>query len=435
MSPCASPVASILQRALLVLGCALPCAVQGGSAAPYGETFVRPGQHWSDGGPPVAPGQGPGEEPQADHRYRQQLAALEEGGGPYADALAEPLTSLGRHYRVRGDLEQARSLYRRALHVVRVNDGLYSRRQLPILRELLEVYREAGDMSALDERYEYYFRLYGSGRAPFTDARLRAGLEYLRWQREAVRLALDGDDLRRLVDLIDLNEAIISDVALDSSLDPAWHRQLVYSQLRNLYLLQDRAQPRIEETGMLQTSLFYLATQQEPGGHELRLATLQRGALPRGVSMLQSLIERMPTAAPAALARARLELGDWYQWHGATERAGDEYTAAVALLREAGEVELLERWFAQPVELPDNGAFWQPRQLPEGKRRVLLEAVYDVSASGRPGNIEARVVDAGDDDAAYRLRRQLAVTRFRPRWLEGRPEEVARLVREYELVD
>jgi len=431
----ATPFATTVQRSLLVLTCALPWIVHGATGTPYGEQFVRPGQHWRDGGPPAEAGQGPGEVPEADRQYRRQLAALEDRGGPYADALAEPLASLGRHYRLRGDLDSARRAYRRALHVVRVNDGLYSRRQLPILRELLQVYRDAGDMASLDERYDYFFRLYGSGRAPFTEARLRAGLEYLRWQREAVRLGIDGQDLRRLVGLIELNEAIIADVALEASLDPVWYRQLVYSQLRNLYLLQDRAQPRIEETGLLQNSLFYLASEQDPGGHELRLATLQRGAFARGASMLQTLIDRTPAASQAALARARLELGDWYQWHGATERAGDEYAAAVALLREAGETHLLERWFAQPVELPDNGAFWQPQQLPEGKRKVLLEAVYDVSATGSPGNIEARVVAAGDDDVAYRLRRQLAGTRFRPRWFEGRPEQVARLVRQYELVD
>jgi tetratricopeptide (TPR) repeat protein len=435
LNPSARPFASILKRSLLLLTCALSGFVHGSTATPYGEQFVRPGQQWSDGGPPVEPGPESGEVAQAHRQYLRQMAALEDQGGPYADALAEPLASLGRHYRLRGDLENAQRVYRRALHVVRVNDGLHSRRQLPILRELLQLYRDAGDMTSLDERYDYYFRLYGSGSAPFTDARLRAGLEYLRWQREAVRLGIDGQDLRRLVKLIELNEAIIRDVALDSSLDPVWYRQLVYSQLRNLYLLQDRAQPRIEETGMLQNSLFYLATEQDPGGHELRLATLQRGAFARGASLLQTLIGRMPAEAPAALARARLELGDWYQWNGATERAADEYTDAVALLREAGEARLLERWFAQPVELPDNGAFWQPQQLPEGKRKVLLEAVYDVSATGRPGNIEATVVEAGDDGAAYRLRRQLAGTRFRPRWLEGRPEEVTRLVRTYELVD
>ena len=80
----------------------------------------------------------------------------------------------------------------------RINDGLYSERQVPLLRELLQSYREAGDYEALDERYDYYFRLYGNGQPPYTEIRLRAALEYLRWQREALRLGVGGRELERL---------------------------------------------------------------------------------------------------------------------------------------------------------------------------------------------------------------------------------------------
>ena len=187
----------------------------------YGQEYYRLGQSWEDGHPrrlPRSLQRGLPRslpEPRRDNSdgdesaYIQQLQLQELSAGPYSDALAEPLASLGRHYRERGEYGEALGYYRRALHIVRVNDGLYSERQIPLVRDLLDTYRLAGDLQELDERYEYFFRLYGNGEPPYTELRLRASLEFLRWQREALRIDLDGDGKNRLLKLYQLNEHIL----------------------------------------------------------------------------------------------------------------------------------------------------------------------------------------------------------------------------------
>ena len=163
----------------------LPARGQGHFPALYGKEFIRsepvlqddPPHHVTD--PPVLMDEADAE------AYQQQLNAQEQLDGPYAETLTESLSSLARYHRDRGDYGEAEDLYVRALHVLRVNDGLYSDRQIPLVRDLLNLYRATGDLKSLDDRYHYFFRLHGSGQPPYTEMRKQASMEYLRWQRAA----------------------------------------------------------------------------------------------------------------------------------------------------------------------------------------------------------------------------------------------------------
>lgn len=407
-------------------------AVWAGNYA-YGEAFVRVGQSWADGGPVQDQPQPEARAAQDDDQYQRQVDALEEAGGPYADALAEPLTGLGRHYRQQGDMQKALRLYRRALHVVRVNDGLYSERQMPILRELLYAYRVSGEMEILDNRYDYYFRLYGNGQPPYSDVRLRAALAYLRWQREAVRLELDKNESQRILALYHLNDELLQGVAAEPSVALQWYRDLVLSQLRNLYLLEDRFAPTVQNTGLAPSTPMFADKWEQKDFDKKRLELIQRGAKSQGAGMLQALIDR--TADSTELARLHLELGDWYQWHGNDSRAGEQYQQVVQLLTQENRPDLLQQWLGQPMELPDNGAFWQSRPDQQGDHPVVVSVRYDVSAKGRASNLQSGVSDPADEGLASRLRRKLARIRFRPRWVNGAAEAVSQVQRDYQLTN
>jgi hypothetical protein len=420
---------------LLLLLLAAP-AVWAGKYA-YGDAFVRVGQSWADGGPVQEQGQlGDSQAAQDDGQYQRQVDELEKEGGPYADALAEPLTGLGRHHRRKGDMQQALRLYRRALHVVRVNDGLYSERQMPILRELLDAYRVSGEMEILDNRYDYYFRLYGNGLPPYTDVRLRAALAYLRWQREAVRLELDENESQRILALYHLNDELLQGVAADSSVALQWYRDLVLSQMRNLYLLEDRFAPTVQNAGLAPSTPIFAEKWEQKDFDKKRLELIQRGAKSQGADMLQALIDRTAVSADnTALAGVRLELGDWYQWHGNDRLAGEQYQQVVQLLSQENRPDLLQQWLGQPMELPDNGAFWQFRPDREGEHPVVVSVRYDVSARGRASNMQAGVSDPADEGLASRLKRKLARIRFRPRWVSGAAEAVSQVQRDYQLTN
>jgi hypothetical protein len=414
---------------------ALPASLAGAGGTPYGLQFVRLGQQWSDGGPAAGLAAGP-LDADGQVEYQRQVAERELSGGPYSDSLAEPLAALALHYRGQADYTQAERLYRRALHVVRVNDGLYSERQIPILRELLNTYRVAGDMETLDERYEYFFRLYGKGRPPFTDIRLRAALEYLRWQREALRLQLGDEAERRLLQLYELNGDLLDATAADPAVDPALYRNLALSQLRNLYLIQDLIAPKTEKVSGAPPTLPIGGDWSEQELGQYRLETIQRSAINRGSRLLEELLARQPADAIEERARLELELADWYQWNGSERKAEGRYARVEELLRDAGLDGLLRDWLGEPVELPDNGAFWQPVPAGEDEQQpVVVQASFDVSASGRARDIEVRIKREEDSGAASGLRRKLSRTRFRPYFSDGEARAVTRLSRTYEIID
>lgn len=423
---------------LLALCCALaaqPLRLMAATPTPYGEQFVRLGESWPDAGV-VKPW--PEADPAADAApgsasFERQLELLEGEGGPYADTLAEPLADLARLHRRNGNLLQAQQAYQRALHVVRINEGLYSENQVPILRELFETYRMTGDMATLDARYEYFFRLYGSGRPPYTPVRLNAALEYLRWQREAVRLELDEQETRRMFDMYSLNEQLLEDVAQDPAVDFQVYRALTLSQLRNLYLLRDRYKPNLE-TSTAGGSVGIPTAWDEKDTYQHRLESYQRTALSRGRTLLEELIER---AAPDQLqerAGVWLELADWNQWNDRGAEAQEAYAQVEKLLEQAGQSDLLQQWLGEPVELPANGAFWQPRTPGDDSAPIVIQARFDVSASGKAQNIEAVALASENESKAGRVRRNLAKTRFRPRIVDGEPQAELHLQRDYQVM-
>ncbi len=394
---------------------------------PYGEYFLR-----LDDVPEAisAAGSFAAQDPVA---FQAQMEALELAGGPYNDALAEPLGSLGRYYRQQGQYPQALAAYRRAVHVVRINEGLYSDRQVPLLRELLATFRDAGDYETLDDRYEYLFRLFGSGQPPHTDLRLNAALEYLRWQREALRMDLKSNGPDRLQEAIDLNDEMLESMAAAEAVPYRWRREFVFNQLRNLYILRDRFQPATHEEGLGNSRDIFGAQPIALDLQERQLENLARSAPTKARELVDGLRGAAAAAGPLEEAQLELSLADWNFWNGQRGRAGEGYARVAGLLADADEPALLQAWLGQPAELPEDGAFWV------GRRRAQagvaeVRASFDVSNRGRVSNVQVEALNPEAEAELARFKRRLAKTLFRPRWDNGEAQAVQGVVREYQLL-
>lgn len=418
--------------ACLLLLCAAP-AMALDTALAYGERVVRAERTWPDGTPeaPRPPAvSGGGREDYAAAIENAQLA-----GGPYQPGLEEPLRDLARWHWARGELAEAGRQLDRALHILRINEGLRSERQLSLLRDQIALSRAAGNLAQLDDRQAYLYFLAANGQPLVEEDNWQATLDYLRWQREALRSDLGGDrgTQRRLQALVDLNEDLLeSDAgAGPQALPPARRWQLVQSQLRNLYLLQSSIPELGYAPGGLSASAFYTPGRDMDAleAERRRLDNLRRSGMARGAALLEDFAGSQ--AAGSDLERgARLALADWYQWHGATGNAAQIYRQLAAELAAAGEGATLAQWFGEPVELPDNGAFWQAPAPGQAAEATVL-ARFTVSATGRVRDLAIDTVPEEQASAANRLRRALRELRFRPRLEAGEPVSSAAVERRY----
>jgi len=85
---------------------------------------------------------------------------LETEHGPFDYRLSEPLQTAGIALERQGDFLQALHLYERALHVTRINSGLYSEDQIPIVEMLINANVALENWAVVDNHFRYLHLLY-----------------------------------------------------------------------------------------------------------------------------------------------------------------------------------------------------------------------------------------------------------------------------------
>ena len=418
--------------ALLLACLASPCWP---AATPYGKYYLlasaagERGQALPATGDPGAKSASEAGLATAQAALEARLASQEVEQGPYAPMLAETLSDLARVLDARGDVEGALSLRERALHLVRVNEGLYSATQGPLVRAMLASLRRSGAFDALDERYDYFFRLYGAGQPPFSDLRWAAALEYFAWQREALLRDLDGDPGPRLLELYELNDSLLE--SLNDAPERDWQklRDASLSQLDTLYLIADLIEPR-EDLDPRYSSIMRRPEPREFDVTAERLASLRRLAGARGSGLLEDALLAIPASEERARLELRLALADWLQWQGSAREALEQYQAIWQEAADAGLEDLRARWFSVPVALPASGVF----ELSERAGSDAIPVTLRVQENGRARVEEIDVEESRRRDAS-RLRRHLQASRFRPVFEDGQPVDAGILRSDWILLD
>jgi hypothetical protein len=239
-------------------------------------------------------------------------------------------------------------------------------------------------------------------------------MEYLRWQREALRLEIDSQAEDRLLRLHTLNGGFLQQIE-DGEVTATWeqHRDLTLSQLKTLYLIEDRMPP----VEVFAQSRNEFIRPRDPLDFNLpreRLENIRRAGQGAGRDLLESVLDIIPLEETVARAEIELALADWLQWQGSAREARDRYEALWHRLEHSGMESLALEWFRDPTPLPDNGVFYGP-VITEGERVSVL---LSVSQSGR-AEIESVEAGAGKERVSAQLRRYLNATRMRPAIRDG----------------
>jgi hypothetical protein len=402
-------------------------------ATPYGYHISLSDDPRRRGGEP-APASAEMPLPLGDYR------AVEEKAGAYTAALIEPAGDLGRALQARGDHREALPYLKRAVHLARVNEGLATPTQLPLLERVLASQLALGDREAAAGTQRYLLRL-RLANAPDEAARQAAVAAYADWQRGRY-LAREGfDTYRFLVDLRLLNEREIERLeAAEAAGQPgADLAQLPYlrDMLRTEYLVS-RYEGERQETIRIRAGSSANQSYAPSQSLEAEDFRLMRKYNYRGGRQLAERIIEIHRAQPepdrAALAKALLDLGDWHLWWHQPGPALRSYREAWDLYANDGDPGTAPAaLFPAPRELPVASPFFTAAPPPdEHLEPAEGEARFTVNRLGQARDVELAVLEARDEAAALSaLYRMMKDFRFRPVLRGGDAVDSGGLTRRY----
>ena len=360
--------------------------------------------------------------------FDQIVEALEIDGGAWSVQIAEELSELGDLLQAQGEYERANEIYDRAVHINRVNNGLFSTSQVPLVEKIVDGHVALGQWQLADDRKQYAF--YVQTRAfSIDDPRMIDVFDNLaRWNIATFYRGIDENPGPRLLQTYLLYQAATESVATHfGTQDPRYidllRKEVGAADMLNRYSLPGEA----------------IGTHMNP---ELRLtsefvgeSTRPQGRNNGGERALKRIIDfyRDPKRAQTdenkiALANAVAELGDWYLINDRRQAALNTYEEAYELLaNEDNSDALLQQMFSEVVFIPTYSNFNEQRMEaygvgPDtGSRMGYVDIAFDVNQYGRLNNFE--ILQLFPDDIAradIQVLNSIRSTLVRPKIKEGK---------------
>jgi hypothetical protein len=396
-------------------------------ATAYGSYMVREGDPRSDYRPyaPLRP-----DPPGEATVLRGELDAVEASLGPYTPDLVPHLSGLGAAYLSDGKFPEASAAYARAIHLLRVNEGLKTPQQTPLVEQLIESRLAAGQVQAADDQQKYLFAIRRASYRP-TDPEMHAAVaQYTDWLRAAYLAEVDSKRFHRLLEMIDINTALAEQVAAEHGdhsreLLPYLHGKLVAEYLVSIYPGEKEDGLRVE---VHQQGEIDLPQLEEMRFYKMRKFNHRYGE--ETAERIRAILAQDAEATPEENAGATVLQADWYQWHRRYAQALPLYEQA---WRQGGEAWRTST-FDAPLELPAQIVF-QPGRLPlKTSHEADVRLRFDVTRQGKATDID--LLDTGErasESAVVRSYKFLRDMRFRPRIEAGKAVDTTGLERAYHI--
>ena len=382
-------------------------------------------------------------------QYLNQIAEQEKLHGAYDPQLAEQLLGLGLLYRNLGQYDESGMALNRALHIRKINDGLQSMTQAPMLKALISVNTAARNWEALDQNYHGLLWLYSRNLKSEDPSLLPVILAVGSWKLQAYSNGL-LDDLPAtiLYDLEDMFETTVkmmeelygeNDLRLLGPLKvlSLAHYQQVNEVMRtpitefqgmgNRVTYQQRCYRIVRRDGTMETICqtdevpnpnYYVSKQNTK---DLKVAE----RLQRVKTLLNRIAEisaSNPATPPIEHAIALVNLGDWYFINNKRDSAIKNYKNAYQLLTDSDtNKKLKDKLFDKPVRIPVISTAL-PDSTDEEETTVppYVRLTFNVTIDGKARNV--KVIEESDPKN-YRARKNakqvVNSSVFRPRLQDG----------------
>ncbi|MEM6301467.1 MAG: tetratricopeptide repeat protein [Pseudomonadota bacterium] len=352
---------------------------------------------------------------------RRELDEAAEQEDAYSVTLADGRGELAKLYQDLCNYPAALDEIRKALHAVRISDGLMSASQLPYLRALAQSYRGLGDYESAQKALRQAFRIHNFGKGELSEQALEDSLAYFRLAREVYTDPRHTRSTRLFFEAFQDNKAMLI-AQREQALGYSNFEKIAISQLHNHYLLLG-SDPDANQLGSESNSAAWDF-----------LVRNQGLSYARGIDILEELIGLAGEQALPVRARLQWRLGNWHQWNVKHRRACDTYAVAWGLLQQA-EVPQLIKEISSPKELPEDEQLYVHLYAADIPVKVRARASYRVSKRGDVSRLELTTLGGESTGAVGRLRRWLQDSHVRPAIVDGVCQEGEIRDRVYRLLD
>ncbi len=347
--------------------------------------------------------------------YSQRVDKLHSEFGAYNIQFAEALLDLGLAQQQLGQHDDAIKTLKQALHVNRINGGLYNPGVAPILERLIFSHASIGEWEEVDDRHHFLMQLSLQTLQPDDPALLPVLFKLSRWHLYAFDKNIDANPLQHLVAARGLFNRAASIIEVNfGNADLRLADQYRGRAIADYYLaLYQQSEPISFDMGSNEEDEKFRRVIQIQGGFGEGL---------RAIKSSIAVYANNENAPQEAHALALTQLGDWYLMFRKRQSANAAYSQAYAMLAAKPELaSILKSTFGRPVALPDfNNAYFDYFDDSKKQRDMGYVLVnVDVTASG--ATRRAEVIDASAAKKSMRRRAlaSLKTTIFRPRFKNG----------------
>ncbi len=349
--------------------------------------------------------------------------------GPYHQNSSEVLYNLGLELQKAGQHTKALKALRRAMHINRVNHGLDSLSQAPMIGSIINSQKHLMNFGSVTNRYHQLLRMYVANYGK-QDPRLIPLLNRLAlWHIDAYQFAASKE---RIDHLTLANSLITSALQLhETQTNPGPREEIKLlrsAALINFHLSRhqgDEWSTSINSHYSRSADDFAIANPQRVG--ILNIASFHRGRVCH--ERIVELSSSISTLSLKENLRAQTELADWYLLFNRRQEALLHYQQVLEKISASDQAESLHKaLFSTPHLLPAV----RMENRDDKKAVLLMTADVDISEEGWARdikNIEEVFIAAQGPRSETKLRYMLigAIkdSRFRPQFVNNQPTDVS----------
>jgi tetratricopeptide (TPR) repeat protein len=352
--------------------------------------------------------------------YQFYITDLESRFGPYAAGLSEQLLGLGVAYQDQELHDAAIVVFKRGVHLARINSGLYGQDQIPLLQAMIGSLIAKGDYDRANEREIYLYRVqrkvYGPNSQRMTDAMLQRAA-----REQRVFHQTDGDlSFLHLLTMGELYGSVLHNISLADGSTSTRLIDPLMGLLETQYIIarygdipgRASAMGGSADTSYIQENRFAM----------VRASNYKKGQAV--IAALRDVYDYNEDEQSPLSAKTWVMLGDWHLYHQKRDSALTAYQKAwdeFAVLENSSEYQA--QFLSQSELLPDFPGFARDL-VPPDVVKGYAEVSYTISPHGRVKHLKVLKLEPFDEEnqrQPVRLLRRLKRSLHRPLLVERVP--------------